>query len=110
MTAFTDPSRRYRRDPGHPEICNIYRLHQFFTRDKVTEIASECRSAGMGCVDCKRLLAQGINTTLKPFRERRRELEASPGYLEEVLQEGAHRARAIATVTLSEAKSRMGLT
>ncbi len=110
MSAFTDPSRKYRRDPGHPELCNIYSLHQFFTAGRVAEVALECRSAGIGCVDCKKLLAKGINTNLEPFRERRRELESRPDYIEEVLQEGACRARAIAEVTLSEAKMRMGLT
>ena len=109
MTAFTDPTRRFRSDPGHPEGRNIYRLHRFFAPDRVEEIATECRSATIGCVDCKKLLAQGINSDLGPFRERRAALAAKPGYVAEVLSDGAHRAHAIAEETIREVKGRMGL-
>jgi len=67
MTAFTDPARRYRSDPGHPEACNVFRLHNFFTPARVEEIASECRSARIGCVDCKKILAESISLNLEPF-------------------------------------------
>ena len=109
MTAFTDPARRYRSDPGHPEVCNVYRLHQTFNSDKLEEIASQCRSATIGCVDCKELLAQEINTALEPLRERRSELATKPDYIKEVLTEGARRAQAIARETLREAKKKMRL-
>jgi len=109
MTAFTDPARRYRSDPGHPEVCNVYRLHQTFNSDKLEEIASQCRSAAIGCVDCKKLLAQEINTALEPLRERRSELATKPDYIKEVLTEGAGRAQAIARETLREAKEKMRL-
>jgi len=69
MTAVTDPARRYRSDPGHPEICNIYRLQRYFNPLQLDDIAEQCRSAKIGCVDCKMLLAREINSTLKPFRE-----------------------------------------
>jgi len=109
MTAFTDPARRYRSDPGHPEVCNIYRLHQTFKSDKLEEIYSQCRSAAIGCVDCKKLLAQEINAALEPLRERRRELATKPDYIKELLAEGARRAQAIARETLREAKEKIGL-
>jgi tryptophanyl-tRNA synthetase len=109
MTAFTDPARRYRSDPGHPEICNIYHLHHFFNPDKVTEIASSCHAAKIGCVDCKKFLARGINIALEPFRERRAQLATKPGYIKEILSDGAHRAHAIAEVTINEVKEKMGL-
>ena len=109
MTAFTDPARRYRSDPGHPEICNIYRLHHFFNPDKVAEITSSCHAAKIGCVDCKKLLARGINIGLEPFRERRAQLATKPGYVKEILADGAHRAHAIAEVTLREVKEKLGL-
>jgi len=109
MTAFTDPARRYRSDPGHPEVCNVYRLHQTFNSDKLEEIASQCRSAAIGCVDCKELLAQEINTALEPLRERRSELATKPDYIKEVLTEGARRAQAIARETIREAKEKMRL-
>ena len=109
MTAVTDPARRYRNDPGHPEICNIYRLHGYFTPFRLEEIASQCRSAKIGCVECKQLLAQELNATLKPFRERRAELANKPKYIKEVLEGGAERARLIAQETIREVKQKIGL-
>jgi tryptophanyl-tRNA synthetase len=107
--AFTDPARRYRSDPGHPDVCNVWRLHHHFNRDQVDIIAQECRDAQRGCVECKQQLAEGINQALAPFRERRAALAASPQYIEEVIADGARRAQAIAAETLSEVKERMGL-
>jgi tryptophanyl-tRNA synthetase len=109
MTAVTDPARKYRSDPGHPEICNVFRLHNYFTKDRVQEIDSECRSARIGCVDCKKILAESINLNLKPFRERRAALAAKPGYVNQVLADGANRAEAIAKETLKEVKEKMKL-
>jgi tryptophanyl-tRNA synthetase len=109
MTAFTDPARRYRSDPGHPEVCNVYHLHQTFNSDKLEEIHSQCRSAAIGCVDCKKLLAQEINTALEPLRERRRALATKPDYIKAILTEGAGRAQIIARETLREAKEKMRL-
>ncbi|RLC62454.1 MAG: tryptophan--tRNA ligase [Chloroflexi bacterium] len=109
MTAFTDPSRRFRSDPGHPEACNIFRLHNFFTPARVEEIASECRSARIGCVDCKKILAESIILNLEPFRERRASLASKPGYITQVLADGADRAEAIAKETIGEAKEKMKL-
>jgi len=109
MTAVTDPARKYRSDPGHPEICNVFRLHNFFTPSRVEEIASECRSARIGCVDCKKILAEGINLNLKPFSERRASLASKPGYVNQVLADGANRAEAIAQETIREVKERMKL-
>jgi tryptophanyl-tRNA synthetase len=109
MTAVTDPARQYRDDPGHPEICNIYRLHQYFNPFGLDSIGEQCRSAKIGCVDCKMLLAQEINSALKPFRERRAALADKPRYIADVLADGANRARAIAKETLKEVKQKMGL-
>jgi len=109
MTAVTDPARRYRNDPGHPEICNIYKLQEYFSPLKLSGIAKQCRSAKIGCVECKQLLAQEINLTLKPFRERRATLANNPKYIADVLADGAERARAIARETLREVKQKMGL-
>jgi tryptophanyl-tRNA synthetase len=109
MTAVTDPARRYRNDPGHPEICNIYRLQKYFNPLQLNDIAEQCRSAKIGCVDCKMLLAQEINSTLEPFRERRAALATKPKYVADVLADGADRARVIARQTLKEVKLKMGL-
>ena len=108
-TAVTDPARRYRNDPGHPEICNIYSLHKYFHPLKLEEIATQCRAAKIGCVDCKMLLANEINATLAPFREKRKELAVNPNYIRDVLADGATRASIIARETLAEVKEKMGL-
>jgi len=109
MGAFTDPERKYRNDPGHPDVCNVWRLHHHFNNDVVDVIARECREAIRGCVECKEQLAEWINRDLAPFRERRAALAARPQYVEEVFADGALRAHAIATDTMREVKERMGL-
>ena len=109
MTAVTDPARRYRDDPGHPEICNIYSLHRYFNPFQLDDITSQCRSAKIGCVDCKMFLAQEINSSLEPFRERRAALATKPRYIADVLADGAQRAQVIARETIREVKQKMGL-
>ena len=109
MAAVTDPARRYRNDPGHPEICNIHRLDEYFNPLQREEFATRCRRAEIGCVEHKQILAKQINTSLTPFRERRATLSAKPKYVKEVLADGAQRARVIARETMREVKQRMGL-
>ncbi|MDA8216329.1 MAG: tryptophan--tRNA ligase [Dehalococcoidales bacterium] len=109
MTMVTDTSRVYRRDPGHPEVCNVFTLHGFYNPERRPEIERDCRSAALGCVDCKRLLAEGMNAALAPFRARRAELAAQPDLIDDVLGEGARRARAIAVETMVEVRDKMGL-
>jgi tryptophanyl-tRNA synthetase len=109
MTAYTDPSRKYRSDPGHPEACNVFRLHGFFTLARVEEIATECRGARMGCVECKRILAESISANLEPFREKRAALASKSGYVAEILSDGADRAEVIAEETMREVKEKMKL-
>ena len=109
MTAVTDPTRKYRTDPGHPEICNVYRLMQYFAPFQSDDIAEQCRTAKIGCVDCKMLLAKEINSTLAPFRERRAVLATRPRYISDVLADGTQRAGVIARETLSEVEQKMGL-
>jgi len=109
MTAVTDPARQYRDDPGHPEICNIYTLHGYFNPEQLEDIGKQCRAAEIGCVECKTLLAEKINSALVPLRERRAALAAKPEYIKEVLADGAKRASVIARETLKEVKQKMGL-
>jgi tryptophanyl-tRNA synthetase len=109
MEAVTDPARRYRDDPGHPEICNIFRLHGYFSPFEQEELAQHCRAAQIGCVDCKQKLAREINTTLRSFREQRATLAGKPQYIKDVLNDGASRARAIARETMKEVKQKMRL-
>lgn len=109
-TAFTDPQRVRREIPGRPEVCNIYSLHKTFSpSDDIATIYDECTTAARGCVDCKRHLAASINNYLEPLRERRREYEAKPGLVQEILEDGAKRARAIAQETIDEVYQKMGL-
>jgi tryptophanyl-tRNA synthetase len=109
MTAVTDPARQYRTDPGHPDICNVYTLHKYFNAGLVDDIMNQCKDASIGCVDCKKLLAKGINDGLKEFRERRREIESNPKMVEEIMEDGAARAQKIAKGMLYEVKTKMNL-
>ena len=109
MRAYTDPARRYRSDPGHPKMCNVYKLLGYFDSSKTSGVAKRCRRAEIGCVDCKMLLAEAINNTLKPVRERRAELAANPKRIADILADGAKRARVIARKTLRDVKQNMRL-
>jgi tryptophanyl-tRNA synthetase len=105
----TDPARRYRHDPGHPEVCNVFSLHQFFSAGEVDQIEADCRSAAIGCVDCKKRFAQNLGNYFAPFRKRRAEIAADPDYVWDVLADGARRATAIADQVLGEVKAAVGL-
>jgi tryptophanyl-tRNA synthetase len=110
MTAFTDPARRYLSDPGHPDKCNIFSLHGLFAEpNDRAHIFHACQEAKIGCVDCKRALAREINGYLESFRERRAQFAANPNYVDEVLADGAQKAKVIATKTITEVKQKMGL-
>src|SRR5437762_2038527 len=107
--AATDPARVTRKDPGTPEICNIYTLHQGFSPPAVVaEVADKCRTAGWGCIDCKRKLADHMIATLTPMRERAAALKRDPTGVTERLRAGAQRARTLAQRTIVEVRERMG--
>ncbi len=110
MTMVTDPQRMRRSDPGNPDVCNVFSMHKVFSpTDEVSSINTECRRAGIGCVDCKKLFAKNLNAHLAPFRERRAELAAKPDAIWDVLYDGADRARAIAEQTMVEVRDAVGL-
>ncbi len=107
--AVTDPQRVRRTDPGRPEVCNVYALHEHLTDPgMVPDIAHQCRNALRGCVECKRILADSIVEEFRPFRERAAELRAEPDRVRQILDAGAERARQVARETLSGARRRMG--
>ncbi|MFQ5704088.1 MAG: tryptophan--tRNA ligase [Gemmatimonadales bacterium] len=107
--AKTDPARVKRTDPGTPEVCNIYALHQHFSPAAVVEdVATKCRAAGWGCLDCKRVLADNISDTFAPLRERAAELESDLDRVTGILRDGAERARTVARDTMSGVRDRMG--
>ena len=110
-TAMTDPARKRRTDPGDPEVCNIYSYHRIFsTPDEMAACAEGCRTAGIGCVDCKRIVAAHIQETVAPIREKRTELLAKPSEVRDILRSGADRARSIAQETMSEVRDKIGAT
>jgi tryptophanyl-tRNA synthetase len=100
MGMVTDTQRIKRTDPGRPEVCNVCQMHRFFSPDEYESIWEGERTARTGCVDTKRLLADRMLAFFAEARERRRELEARPGYVEDVLHAGAERLRPLATETL----------
>jgi len=108
--AVTDPARVRRTDPGTPEVCNIYQLHRAFSLPETVEhVAVQCRSAGWGCIECKRVLADSMETELAPIRAKAADLRGNPSVLDEALGDGGSRARAVARETLLETRARMGL-
>jgi tryptophanyl-tRNA synthetase len=111
--AMTDPARLRRYDPGHPEDCNVFTLHQHFTGPvnaaRLAEIERDCRSAALGCVDCKKELAERVIEHLAPIRERQAELRAHPERVEEMLATGAGKASAIARATMAQVRERIGV-
>jgi tryptophanyl-tRNA synthetase len=108
--AMTDPARVTKKDPGTPEICNLYHLHQYFSPpETVALVAENCRGARWGCLDCKRVLADNMIAILAPIRARALELQAQPGRVEQILGDGAATARRLAGETMREVRARMGL-
>jgi tryptophanyl-tRNA synthetase len=107
--AMTDPARKTKKDPGTPEICNIYALHQLLsTPAQVEHVAIQCRTAGWGCLECKRLLADNMIAALTPIRERAATLQAHPASVREALAAGAARCRRIASETMARVRDIMG--
>ncbi len=110
MQMVTDPARVRRSDPGNPDVCNVFSLHKIFsTQAEVDMVNVECRRAGIGCVDCKKLLAKNLNAHLEPFRARRTELDKNPAYIWDVLEDGAKRASVLAEETMVNVRSAIGL-
>jgi len=108
MSMVTDTQRVLRSDHGRPEVCNVCQLHRFFGDDYEAIWDGE-RTARSGCVDTKRLLAERMLAFFAEARERRRELDARPGYVEEVLRAGSERLAPLAAEMLRECHQRMGL-
>jgi tryptophanyl-tRNA synthetase len=108
--AATDPARVTREDPGDPDKCNVYTIHQFFSsEDDKAWVREGCTTAGIGCVDCKTRLADNVIAHLGPIRERRAELAAEPGKVDEILAAGADKAAATAQSTMAEVRKKLGL-
>jgi tryptophanyl-tRNA synthetase len=109
-TAVTDVNRVRRTDPGDPNICNIYTIHRAFSDNSLLiEIDKGCTSAGIGCIDCKKMLFENLKRELAPIREKARALEGNIDYVKDVLNQGAAACRHIAKETMDEVRGVMGL-
>ncbi len=105
MSMVTDVERPRRNDPGEPDRCVAFTLHRLYVpEEERARIVDACRGAQIGCVDCKKILAQHVVTELEPFRERRRELASKPDLVDQVLAEGNHRASEEAAKTMQEVR------
>jgi len=110
LTMVTDPARKRRTDPGNPDVCPVFDFHRAFSDEATRGIVDPgCRSAGIGCVECKTMLLRHLDPALAPFQEKRRELLAHRGRVREILAEGARRARAEAGATMRLVREAMKL-
>ena len=107
---ITDPQRARRTDPGRPDVCNVFSFHEIYTPlDTVSQIDKDCRAAGIGCVECKQLMAENLIKALAPIRKKRAELESDLGRVREIVEQGNSRARSIAAETMGEVKEAIGI-
>ena len=106
----TDPARVRRTDPGDPELCPAFNLHKVYcTPEEIETVTTGCRTAGIGCLDCKKIMIRHVIADLAPHRERRAEIAAREGFVRDVLAAGTARARELARRTMTEVRDAMGL-
>jgi tryptophanyl-tRNA synthetase len=108
MGMVTDPARKRRQDPGNPDVCGIYYLHKVHsTPETISWVDQNCRTAGIGCVDCKKKLLEALLPAQERMRERREALLARPKDLDDIVQLGTTKARAVAQRTMGEVRHAM---
>jgi tryptophanyl-tRNA synthetase len=108
-TAYTDPKKIRANDPGNPDGCVVFAYHRAFNAANAPDIGARCRAGQLGCVADKKDLSGVLAERLAPFRERRRELEAHPKRIWDILRHGEERARKIAQETMREVREAMKL-
>jgi tryptophanyl-tRNA synthetase len=107
---FTDPQRMRKSDPGNPEICNVFSFHALYSKpEKVKEIDVECRKAGIGCTDCKKVLAVNVAKAWKPVHERMDYYSSHAGEIKEIIEEGNKKATKIARQTMDEVRAAVNI-
>ena len=107
---ITDPQRKRRKDPGDPDVCNVFSFHKLYsTNDQIGMIDRECRKAGIGCVECKELMAGNLIASLLPYREKRLYYLSHSERVTEILSEGVKKARNIASKTMDEVREAIGI-
>jgi tryptophanyl-tRNA synthetase len=110
-TMVTDPARQRRNDPGNPDVCPVFDLHKIFSsQETIDRVNRECRTAEIGCVDCKKLGAGHLNAFLAPIQERRKPYEERPQEVWDILEAGTSKARAVAQATMREVRAAVKLT
>ena len=109
-TAVTDEHRQRRSDPGHPEHCNIFTMHKAFSKpDQISYCDHGCRTAEIGCIDCKKILYENMMKELTPIQKRVKEINADPKTIVGVLSSGAGRCRAIVGKVMDEVRQKIGV-
>ncbi len=109
-TMVTDPARVRRTDPGNPDVCPVGDLHKIFSsKETMAKVYQGCRSAGIGCIECKSWVADEVVKILQPVQERRKKYEDNPRLAWDILEAGSARARAVAADTMDEVRESMGL-
>jgi tryptophanyl-tRNA synthetase len=110
-TMITDPARKRRVDPGNPDVCPVFDLHKVFSSpETIDRVNRECRTAEIGCLDCKKLLAQHLNESLAPIQARRKPYEQNPQLVWDILEAGTAKARQVAQATMAEVRAAVKLT
>ena len=98
---MTDPARKRRQDPGNPDVCPVFSWHKLFSPPETIAWSDQgCRTAAIGCIECKAAMADNLIRWIEPIRARRREYEADPERVREILHEGSNKARKVATRTM----------
>jgi len=109
-TAVTDTNRKKRNDPGNPDICNIFTMHKAFSKQEdIEHCAHGCRTAEIGCLDCKKILLDNMYKELEPIQNKQKELRSKKDYIYEVLRDGKKRAKQIAQKTMDEVYKKIGI-
>ncbi|MCG6974714.1 MAG: tryptophan--tRNA ligase [Desulfobacterales bacterium] len=107
---LTDPQRARKNDPGNPDVCNVYEFHKLYSDDKTVErVDRECRTAGIGCVECKKIMAEYLIAFLEPMRQKRNDYESHPELVDDIIADGCEKARRVARETMSEVRAAVRL-
>jgi len=107
---ITDPARKRRSDPGNPDVCNVFTFHTIYSSQEIIDrVNKECRTAEIGCVECKQIMAEGLIDGLAPIREKRRHYEQRPEQVDEIIVEGTRKAKDTAAATMEEVREAIGI-
>jgi tryptophanyl-tRNA synthetase len=107
---ITDPQRMRKSDPGNPDICNVFEFHKIYSdAEMVATVNADCRTAGIGCVECKKLMAKGLIQSLAPIREKNQYYTDHPAQVDAVIVAGRKKAGCVAAETLAQVRAAVRL-